>query len=224
MGRAFARPIYVRRGVCVDGEQVKPRFKSFTNFLRFVFKGFLDTVGGFLIKIGLTPMAITIIGVIGNFISAFFIANGQIWVGGLIMLIMTPFDALDGTMARLKGESSEWGAFVDSVSDRYSELAILGGLVYYFATQGNVSATVATFAAAAGSVLVSYTKARASSLNFDADTGLLTRVERYLILAPLLVFNQPAAAVWIIAVLSNITALQRIWRVRRQAHGRYLFK
>lgn len=208
----------------MDGEQVKPRFKSVTDFLRFVFKGFLDTVSGFLLKVGLTPMAITMIGVVGNFISAWFIAGGQIGLGGLIMLIMTPFDALDGAMARLKGEASEWGAFVDSVSDRYSELAILGGLVYYFAMRGDMVSVMATFAAAAGSVLVSYTKARASSLNFDADTGILTRVERYLVLGPLLLFNQPVAAVWIIALLSNVTALQRIWRVRHQAHKRYYFK
>lgn len=208
----------------MDSEQVKPRFKTFTDFLRFFFKGFLDTVGGFLLKVGLTPMAITMIGVLGNFASAIFIARGQVSLGGLIMLIMTPFDALDGTMARLKGEASEWGAFVDSVSDRYSELAILGGMVYYFALRGDVVSTVVTFAAAAGSVLVSYTKARASSLNFDADTGILTRVERYLVLGPLLLFNQPVWAVWIIAVLANVTALQRIWRVRRQAHGRYPFK
>lgn len=208
----------------MDGEQVKPRFKTFTDFLRFIFKGFLDTTGGFLLKVGLTPMAITMIGVFGNFVSAFLIASGQIALGGLVMLVMTPFDALDGTMARLKNEASEWGAFVDSVSDRYSELAILGGLVYYFALRADVAAVIATFAAAAGSVLVSYTKARASSLNFDADTGILTRAERYLVLGPLLLFNQPLWAVWIIAVLGNVTALQRIWRVRQQAHTRYPFK
>jgi CDP-diacylglycerol--glycerol-3-phosphate 3-phosphatidyltransferase len=71
--------------------------------------------------------------------------------------------------------------------------------------------------AAAGSVLVSYVKARADSLKFDANVGILTRMERYLVIAPLLLFNLPAVAAWIVAVLANITALQRIWKVRQQA-------
>jgi CDP-diacylglycerol--glycerol-3-phosphate 3-phosphatidyltransferase len=123
-------------------------------------------------------------------------------------------------MARLRGDASDWGAFVDSVSDRYAELIIMGGLLYYFSGTGNAVASLVTFAAAAGAVLVSYTKARANSLKFDADIGLLTRVERYIVLAPLLLLNQPVLAVWIIAVLANITALQRIWRVRDQAYER----
>ena len=75
------------------------------------------------------------------------------------------------------------------------------------------------FAAAAGSVLVSYIRARGESLHYEAKVGLLTRVERYLVLAPLLVFNKPIIALWILAVLGNFTALQRIWFVRRQAHA-----
>jgi CDP-diacylglycerol--glycerol-3-phosphate 3-phosphatidyltransferase len=77
-----------------------------------------------------------------------------------------------------------------------------------------------TFAAAVGSVFVSYVKARAEGLNFTAKVGILTRVERYLVLIPLLVFNQPFIAVCIIAVLGNITAFQRIFHVRTQGHER----
>ena len=74
-------------------------------------------------------------------------------------------------------------------------------------------------AAAAGTVLVSYVKARAEAVGFTAKVGILTRVERYLVLAPLLVLNQPVWAVWIIAVFANFTALQRIFHVRAQAHA-----
>ena len=122
-------------------------------------------------------------------------------------------------MARLRGDPSDFGAFVDSVSDRYAEMAILGGLMYYFATHGNALGSTLAFAAAAGSILVSYVKARAESLNYEAKVGVLTRMERYMVLAPLLVFNQPIIALWILAVLGNFTALQRIWFVRRQAHA-----
>jgi CDP-diacylglycerol--glycerol-3-phosphate 3-phosphatidyltransferase len=137
-------------------------------------------------------------------------------LGGVFVLICTPFDALDGTMARLRGEANEFGAFVDSVTDRYSELFILGGLLYYFTTHNDHISTIVVYAAAAGCVLVSYVKARADSLKFDANVGILTRMERYLVIAPLLLFNLPSLAVWIVAILANITALQRIWRVRQQ--------
>ena len=76
-----------------------------------------------------------------------------------------------------------------------------------------------TYLAAAGSVLVSYVRARASSLGYDTKVGILTRMERYLVLAPTLVFNIPLVGLWIIAILANITALQRIWDVRRQTRG-----
>ena len=193
--------------------------KTFTDFLRVTFKWFLDPIGRFLNRLGLTPITVTIIGVIGSSIAAYFVARGQVSLGGLIMLIAWPIDALDGTMARLRGEASDWGAFVDSVSDRYSELIVLGALLYYFTMHDQHVAEVVTFAAAAGSVLVSYVKARAEAQSFSAKEGLLTRAERYLVLGPSLLFNIPVVGVWIIAVLANFTALQRIYSVRAQAHA-----
>jgi CDP-diacylglycerol--glycerol-3-phosphate 3-phosphatidyltransferase len=159
----------------------------------------------------------TLLGLAGNFIAAFFVAQGRMTTGGLLMLLTTPLDALDGAMARLRGNASEWGAFVDSVTDRYSELAVLGGLLYYFSSTGDWVSSVVTFTAAAGTVLVSYVKARAEAVGFNAKVGFLTRVERFLVLAPLLVFNQPVWAVWFIAIFANFTALQRIYYVRAQA-------
>ncbi|MEW5940046.1 MAG: CDP-alcohol phosphatidyltransferase family protein [Chloroflexota bacterium] len=191
---------------------------TFSDRMRIWFKWILDPLAIFFNRIGLTPIVMTLLGVAGNFIGAIFVSLGQMTTGGLFMLIATPFDALDGHMARLRGEANEWGAFVDSVTDRYGELAILGGLLVYFAeTRDTLHATV-TFAAAAGTVLVSYVKARAEAVGFEAKVGFLTRVERYLVLAPALVLNQPEFAVWFIAVFANFTAFQRIFYVRRQAH------
>ncbi|MGA7193204.1 MAG: CDP-alcohol phosphatidyltransferase family protein [Anaerolineales bacterium] len=194
--------------------------KTFTDFLRLGFKWFLDPVAGFLNRIGLTPISVTLIGVAGNVLAALFILRGQITIGGLIVLIVWPIDALDGTMARLRGEASDWGAFVDSVSDRYSELIILGALLYHFAMVNQDIGVIVTFAAAAGSILVSYVKARAEAQSFSAKEGLLTRAERYFVLGPSLLFNIPVIGVWIIAILANFTALQRIWVVRAQAHDK----
>ena len=200
--------------------------KTFTDFLRLGFKWFLDPVAGFLNRIGLTPISVTLIGVAGNIVAAYFIARGQITIGGVIVLIVWPIDALDGTMARLRGEAGDWGAFVDSVTDRYSELFLfLGFLMYYMAhsnSLGPLSPLGILFAylAAAGSVLVSYVKARAEAQSFSAKEGLLTRAERYFVLGPTLLLNIPVIGVWIIAILANFTALQRIWVVRAQAHDR----
>jgi len=216
-------------------ETLQKKPTTFTDQMRVRLKGVLDPIGAFLNGLGITPNAMTMLGLLGNVAGAFFLARGEMFLGGLFILICTPFDALDGTMARLRGQGSEFGAFVDSVTDRYSELFILGGLLFFYTLQGDAVTTMGIYAAAAGSVLVSYVKARADSLKFDANVGILTRVERYLVLAPSLVlagiFSKldpgllaaswlapalPKIAVWIIAVLANITALQRIWKVRQQ--------
>jgi CDP-diacylglycerol--glycerol-3-phosphate 3-phosphatidyltransferase len=198
---------------------IKPKIE-FSDRMRIWFKWFLDPVAAFFNRIGLTPNTMTLLGLAGNFAAAYFVSRGQISLGGLLMLLTTPFDALDGTMARLRGDASDWGAFVDSVTDRYSELAVLGGLLVHFSTIGDGLSAIATFAAAAGTVLVSYVKARAEAVGFSAKVGFLTRVERYLVLGPLLLFNQPVIAAWFIAVFANFTALQRIFFVRAQARER----
>jgi CDP-diacylglycerol--glycerol-3-phosphate 3-phosphatidyltransferase len=199
-------------------ETVQKKPSSFTDHMRIRFKGVFDPIGAFLNKLGISPNTMTMLGLLGNIVGAFFLAKGEMFMGGLLIVICTPFDALDGTMARLKGEVSEFGAFLDSVTDRYSELFVLGELLFYFTLRGDATTTVGIYVAAAGSVLVSYVKARAESLKFDANVGILTRVERYLVIAPLLLLNQPQLAIWIIAVLANVTAFQRIWKVRQQAY------
>jgi len=192
---------------------------TLTDKLRTWFKWVVDPLGKFFLGIGMTPNMMTTLGLLGNFLGAYFISQGKLVLGGWVVLIMTPIDALDGTMARLRGDPSDFGAFVDSVSDRYAELAILGGLLYHYAMHGDALGSTLAFAAAAGSVLVSYVRARAEGLGYEAKVGLLTRAERYLVLAPLLVLNRPIIALWILAILGNFTALQRVWFVRRQAHA-----
>jgi CDP-diacylglycerol--glycerol-3-phosphate 3-phosphatidyltransferase len=201
-------------------DQITNSKPTFTDRLRILFKGILDPIGGFLNRTGLTPNAITLLGLGGTTLGAIFVASGQMTVGGITLLLSVLVDALDGTMARLRGESSDFGAFVDSVSDRYAELITFGGLLYYFLDTNHHLGAMITFLAAAGSMLVSYVKARAEGLNFTAKVGLLTRVERYLVLIPSLILNQPLIGMALIALLGNITALQRILHVRLQGHAR----
>jgi CDP-diacylglycerol---glycerol-3-phosphate 3-phosphatidyltransferase len=197
----------------IDGQAL-----TLTDRMRVLFKGILDPIAAFLNRLGLMPNTMTLLGLCGNMIGALFLARGEIQIGGIIVLLMGPIDALDGTMARLRGMTGKFGAFVDSVTDRYSELVIFLGLLYFFAHQGNISAVILVFLSTAGSVMVSYVRARTQSLGRDTKVGVLTRMERYLVLAPSLILNYPIAGLWILAVLANITALQRIMDVRKQFH------
>ncbi|MDH5508678.1 MAG: CDP-alcohol phosphatidyltransferase family protein, partial [Anaerolineae bacterium] len=157
---------------------------------------------------------------VGTGVGALLVSQGRLSLGGLLIMLMGPIDALDGPVARVRGEPEDFGAFVDSVSDRYSELMIFAGLLWYFLQQGNWGASMLVFLAAGGSVLVSYVRARAQSLGFDAKVGILTRVERFLVIGPALLLNIPIIGVGIVAIGANITALQRVIYVRREARSR----
>jgi len=212
--------IHFNRRDSVSVNQTIAGSPTFSDRLRLMFKWVLDPLGGFLIRSGLTPNTLTLLGLAGNVLGGYYLGRGEMIIGGLLVLLMGPVDALDGTMARLRGEPSDFGAFVDSVTDRYSELIIYSGLLYHFLSTDQLLGGMITFAAAGGSVLVSYVKARAEGLGFAAKIGLLTRAERYIILAPSLMFNQLMLGLGLIAVLANLTAFQRILHVRAQGHAR----
>jgi len=191
---------------------------TFTDMMRLRFKGVIDPIAGFLSRLGFKPNTITYLGLLGNAIGAVLVAFGYITWGGIVVLLTAPFDALDGSMARLRGEATSWGAFVDSVSDRYAELLLLGGLMVFYLRQGTWWACALVYLAAGGSVMVSYVKARAESLGYEAKIGILTRLERYLVLVPCLIFNIPLITAGVLPVLANLTAFQRIYHVGQQAH------
>jgi CDP-diacylglycerol--glycerol-3-phosphate 3-phosphatidyltransferase len=186
---------------------------TFSDLLRQWFKNVLDFFGKLFTQIGLTPNAMTLVALIGNIIASILIATKNIQWGGILVLVMGPLDAVDGAMARLQNKVSPFGAFLDSISDRYSELVILGGLLVYFVQVENWQACLLVYFAAMGSVLVSYIRARGEALGFSAKDGILTRVERYLVMAPSLIFNFPLIGLWVIAIFGNLTAIQRIWQV-----------
>jgi CDP-diacylglycerol---glycerol-3-phosphate 3-phosphatidyltransferase len=201
--------------------------ETFTEWMRKRTRGILEPIASFFIWLGLNPNTMTIMGLVGNIAGAYFLARGQMMVGGLLILLMGPVDALDGTMARLKGMPTKFGGFVDSVTDRYSELFIFGGLLYYYYHEQYLPGILLVYAAASGSILVSYIRARGQSLGWDTKVGILTRMERYLVIVPALILNAPLVGVGIIAVFANFTAIQRIVDIRRQAtrpdheNGRY---
>lgn len=194
--------------------------RTLTDWLRVTFKWFLDPAVAFLNRLGIHPNMLTLLGLVGNAIGAYLVSLGLFSWGGLAILLTTPIDALDGALARLRGEPEDFGAFVDSVFDRYGELLTYAALLWYSIHFNPPWTTMAVYFAAFGSVLVSYMRARAQSLGLEAKVGLFTRVERFLIMGPALLFNIPYIGVAIIAVGANFTALQRILHVRNEAHRR----
>ena len=193
---------------------------TFADKMRVWFRWYLNPIAGFFNRLGIRPNTVTLIGLMGTIGCAVLIAFGHMTWAGILLLIMGPVDAMDGALARLRNEASDWGAFVDAVTDRYSELFLFLGFLIYYMLQAEIAGVILAYLAAAGSVLVSYVKARADASKLDANVGLLTRVERYIVLIPGLIFNLPLPVLIIIAILANFTALQRILRVRRDAHRR----
>ena len=201
-------------------ESARQSRPTLTDVLRGRFSGYLDPVCAFLNRMGIQPNTITLAGLAGNFLAAIFLAQGEFLVGGLLALVMGAMDALDGGMARQLGEPTDYGAFIDSVTDRYSELLLYGGLIMHYTNVGDQWVVLLIFLAAAGSVMVSYTRARAEGLGYEAKWGILTRAERFAVFVPSLILSIPVVGLILIAIFANITALQRIYVVRKQTLGK----
>jgi CDP-diacylglycerol--glycerol-3-phosphate 3-phosphatidyltransferase len=183
--------------------------------LRVLIKGVLDPTAAFFNKLGFTPDTMTLIGLIGHAGTAILLATGRITWGGILLLFIAPLDILDGAMARLRGSPTKFGGFVDSVTDRYSEILIFAGLLLYYLQEQNQVAIILVYFSIVGSVMVSYNRAKAESLGFSVKVGILSRFERYLVLIPALILNYPIVALVILAIMTHFTALQRIVYVRR---------
>ncbi len=190
---------------------------TFSDLARARLKGILDVVARLLDSLGVTPNMLSLLGFAGQVMGAMLVAVGALSAAGFVLLFISPLDALDGSLARLRGEASKFGAFFDSVLDRYSELLLFAGFLVYFLGRFDQKMALWTFAAAAGSILVSYTRARGEALGFEVRRGLLTRLERYIIIIPTLIFAVPKFGIIVIAILANFTAIQRFIHVRRQA-------
>ena len=176
----------------------------------------LLVVGRVLAGWGLSPNALTVIGVLLNIAVALVIALGQAQLGGALLLVASAFDMLDGAVARATGTSSRFGGFLDSTLDRYSEVVVYGGvLIYLLDTPDAETGAVLVFLASVGALLISYARARAEAAGFKASVGLAARPERVILLALCLLINQPLWALWVLAAVTHITALTRIVHVWR---------
>jgi CDP-diacylglycerol--glycerol-3-phosphate 3-phosphatidyltransferase len=175
-------------------------------------------------RIPITPNQVTVIGVALTFAAAVLAALGHLLLAGVVLAFAGTFDILDGALARSSGRAYPYGAFLDSTLDRYSEGAIYIGLAAYFAsTSGPLQRwlLLATVAALAGSFLVSYVRARAQSLGFTCESGIFARPERVVATVVGLIFGGPVlyVIVFLLAILTNFTALQRIREVWLQGRA-----
>ena len=178
----------------------------------------LDPLVGIIAKAGVSPNALTILGFLLNVAAGVLIGLGYVVWGGVVMTcVAMPMDALDGALARTLNQQSKFGAFLDSVLDRFAESALLVGLAALFLQRGDSLSVLVTFVALVGSLMVSYTRARAEGLDLECKVGLFSRLGRFLLLAVGLILNQPVITVWLLAVLSTFTAIQRVVHVYRIA-------
>jgi CDP-diacylglycerol---glycerol-3-phosphate 3-phosphatidyltransferase len=185
----------------------------------------LGPIARLLVRLGVSPDVVTIAGTLGVAISALIcFPQGWLWQGVLVVTIFVISDMIDGLMAKITGKTSNWGAFLDSTSDRLGDAAVFGGILLYFVYRED--STLWAAIALAGLVFgqwTSYVKARAESLGFSCRGGLAARADRLVIilagafLAGLGVPYVLQIAVAALAVTSMITVLQRIAQVRKQA-------
>lgn len=183
-------------------------------------------LAAFLLRIGVTPDMVTVVGLVGVATASLgLIARGHFFSGGVIVTFFVLTDALDGTMARLRGPAGRWGAFLDSTLDRIADAAVFSALVLWYAGAGDdtVLLSVALFCLVAG-LVTSYAKARAEGLGMTCNVGIAERAERLILvlagvtLAGLGLDAALPVLLWVLAVASAVTVGQRLVEVHRQSH------
>lgn len=172
----------------------------------------LGPVGAALGRLGVTPDALTWFGLGVAVATAFVIASGHLGWAVLGIALSGLGDLLDGNLARSSGRSGPRGSFFDSVADRISDAAVLGGVAWYLGAE-SARLPVLAFAVAVLSMLISYERAKAEALGVSARGGLMERAERSVLLAIGLAFGQLTAVLWIMLVLCALTAVHRFVKV-----------
>ncbi|MEK7715645.1 MAG: CDP-alcohol phosphatidyltransferase family protein, partial [candidate division NC10 bacterium] len=181
-------------------------------------RAWTDPVGRALFRLRLRPNHLTVIGLGVSFLAATAFVAGRTRTAGLLLILAGLCDFFDGALARVSGQVTAFGGFLDSVIDRYSDLLVLLAIVVLFARTPHTRGAVVAMAGLIGSMMVSYTKARAESIGVTCTIGMMERPERMICLIAGAMLNLLEPALWVLAILSNLTALQRIaftWRATR---------
>lgn len=194
---------------------------TLTDFLRANTHFILDPIVNLFARLGVSPDALSLLGFLAHFLFAWLIINGQMQWTAVAIFFLASADAVDGALARKIGRvQGGFGAFLDSTLDRVAEFILFAGFLLYFSQQGATLLVAATYVALAGSLMVSYARAKAETLGYACKVGIFSRVERYALLFVCLLLNRPEWAMLILAVGVWFTVGQRTWHVWKQAHGR----
>jgi CDP-diacylglycerol---glycerol-3-phosphate 3-phosphatidyltransferase len=178
-----------------------------------------------LIESRLTPNAISLMGLFGNLVAAFLVTQELFFLGGIAFILGSIMDTLDGRYSRMSGKGTLFGAFLDSTLDRIEEGIVITAVAGYFASRGEDFAAAMCVLAVLGSLMVSYTRARAEALGVECKVGIATRPVRVVLLSIGLIFAKGAGiadfellapAIYVIAGLTIFTVFQRVWHVRNE--------
>lgn len=179
-------------------------------------QGLILPIVKFLDRIGITPNLITWVGFLGSFLAAYYLINQRFQLAALVLIFFSSMDAIDGSLARFQNKNSKYGAFLDSTLDRYAETVLFIGFLIYFINLDQQTGIIFSYLSITMSLIVSYTRARASDVGAKSSAGFVTRMERYILIIFFLIIKRPLICVIAIATLSTITAIQRFIIARNQ--------
>jgi len=191
-----------------------PRLYAKSLVARFV----SNPIARLLVALHVSANAITLAGFAVAAVGAYFVAEGDLLIGGVVMLAGAALDLLDGAVARLTGTANRFGAFLDSVVDRLGEAVVLFGLLAFYVRDGHTLGAYLAVGALVMSIMVSYSRARAEGLGVEGDVGVMGRPERVVVLGAGLIVGFPLYALGLILVVAGITVVQRtvhVWRSTR---------
>ena len=188
------------------------------------FRGAVQPVAVALARAGVQANWLTYLGFILNVAVAVIVAQGWLGIGGAAFLIVNALDFLDGAVARAAGTAGAFGAFLDSVLDRYSEAVVFVGLIVYYSRADDTLVVIATALALSGSFMVSYCRARAEGLGLDCEVGLLQRPERIVVLGIGLMLTEYTDPMVLVAVLAALALLTNFTAAQRMRHVARLFQ
>src|SRR6266566_1724869 len=192
---------------------------TYTRLIGIIFGWMIEHIVRWLALSRIHPNVLTFIGLAINCVAAWLLAQGKFFAAGMVVLGAALFDMVDGRVARATDRVTRFGGFFDSVLDRYSDLALFFGLLVYYAGINRFFYIVLTAMVMTGSVMVSYTRARAENTIPRCKVGFLERPERVVLLIIGGLFDRMAPVLWVLAVLSNLTVIHRMiytWRETKQ--------
>jgi CDP-diacylglycerol--glycerol-3-phosphate 3-phosphatidyltransferase len=188
------------------------------------FRGAVQPLAVALARAGIQANWLTYLGFLLNVVVAVLVAQGWLGIAGLTFLIVNALDFLDGAVARAAGTAGAFGAFLDSVLDRYSEAVVFVGLIVWYSREGDTLAVIVSALAMAGSFMVSYCRARAEGLGLDCEVGLLQRPERIVVLGLGLMLTEYTSPIVLVAVLVVLAVLTNFTTIQRMRHVGRLFE